>query len=298
MGEKGDEVQLLGFLNAVLGRTGEDRFTSVEILENKTFTPQTIGDKSVTFDIRAVLQDKTRVNVEVQLRNQHNMDKRSLYYWGKEYVTSIKEGEDYLELPDVIAINIVDFDYLPSRNFHTCFHLREDRERNIILTNSLEIHFINMVKYHKGLRSGSKAMLNELLFADPLIRWLAWFDEDSPPELIAEVKKMDSAIVAAADRLGELLANEDVVRFYDMRFKAMCDWTSAQNYATKTGYAEGHAAGLADGHAEGLAAGLAEGMEAEKLEIARKMKVAGLPSAEIAVFTGLSPEAINKLSSE
>ena len=31
MGEKGDEVQLLGFLNAVLGRTGKDRFNSVEI---------------------------------------------------------------------------------------------------------------------------------------------------------------------------------------------------------------------------------------------------------------------------
>ena len=31
MGEKGDEVQLLGFINAVLGKTGDDRFTSVEI---------------------------------------------------------------------------------------------------------------------------------------------------------------------------------------------------------------------------------------------------------------------------
>jgi hypothetical protein len=38
MGEKGDEEQLLGFLNAVLRRTGKDRLVSVEILENKTFT--------------------------------------------------------------------------------------------------------------------------------------------------------------------------------------------------------------------------------------------------------------------
>ncbi|MDR2717194.1 MAG: hypothetical protein LBB89_03900 [Treponema sp.] len=28
MGEKGDEIQLLGFLNAVLGKTGADCFTS------------------------------------------------------------------------------------------------------------------------------------------------------------------------------------------------------------------------------------------------------------------------------
>ncbi|MCL2834743.1 MAG: hypothetical protein FWD78_16350 [Treponema sp.] len=29
MGEKGDEEQLLGFLNAVLGRTGANRFASI-----------------------------------------------------------------------------------------------------------------------------------------------------------------------------------------------------------------------------------------------------------------------------
>ena len=149
MGEKGSEVQLLGFLNAVLGRSEKDPFTSVEILHDKTFTPELIGDKSVTFDIRAVLQGSTRVNVEVQLRNQHNMDKRSLFYWSREYVNSLKAGEDYRDLPNVIAINIIDFDFLPSRNYHTCFRLREDQEREIILTNSLELHFINMVKYRK-----------------------------------------------------------------------------------------------------------------------------------------------------
>jgi hypothetical protein len=48
----GDEVQLLGFINAVLHRTGENRFDSVKILENKTFTPEVIGDKSSILDVR------------------------------------------------------------------------------------------------------------------------------------------------------------------------------------------------------------------------------------------------------
>jgi predicted transposase/invertase (TIGR01784 family) len=209
MGEKGDEVQLLGFLNAVLGRTGDNRFTSVKILENKTFTPETVGDKSVTFDIRAVLQDKTRVNVEVQLRNQHNMDKRSLFYWSKEFVKSLKSGEDYQSLPDVIAINIVDFSFPPSKNYHTCFHLWEDREKDLLLTNSLEIHYVNMVQYRRTV--GSKVREKDF-HRDPLCRWLAWFNLSSSPELIVEVEKMDGAILAAADRLEELLADEDAVR--------------------------------------------------------------------------------------
>ncbi|GHV12023.1 hypothetical protein FACS189491_04290 [Spirochaetia bacterium] len=74
MGEKGDEEQLLAFLNAVLKRLGSNRLVSVEILENKTFTAEVIGDKSSILDIRAVLEDQSRVNIEVQLRNLGNMD--------------------------------------------------------------------------------------------------------------------------------------------------------------------------------------------------------------------------------
>ena len=60
MGEKGDEVQLLGFLNAVLNRTGEDKFTSIEILENKTLTAELLGDKTSVLDVLAVLQGEPR----------------------------------------------------------------------------------------------------------------------------------------------------------------------------------------------------------------------------------------------
>jgi predicted transposase/invertase (TIGR01784 family) len=285
-GEKGDEIQLLGFLNAVLGRTGEDKFTSVDILENKTFTPEILGDKSVILDVRAELQDKTKVNVEVQIRNQHNMDKRSLFYCGREYVRSLKSGGDYRDIPGVIAINIVDFRFLPTKNYHTSFHLREDQEPGIVLTNSLEIHFINMVKYRR-LKKRPKGSL----FDEPLMRWLAWFDENSPPELVEEVVKMDSAIQLADERLVYLSGDEDAIRAYEMRFKAMCDLTSMRNYATEKGLAKGFKKGMKEGTRQGIE----RGMEARALEIAQKMKSAGRPFNEIAEFTGLSAETIERL---
>jgi predicted transposase/invertase (TIGR01784 family) len=80
IGEKGDEFQLLGFINAVLGKTGDDCFSSVEIIENKYLSPKFVGDKASILDVRAVLQGKTKVNIEVQIRNQNNMDRRSLFY--------------------------------------------------------------------------------------------------------------------------------------------------------------------------------------------------------------------------
>ncbi|MDR0554048.1 MAG: Rpn family recombination-promoting nuclease/putative transposase, partial [Treponema sp.] len=46
MGEKGDEEQLLSFLNAVLGRTGERVLVSIEIIEARSLSADIIGNKS------------------------------------------------------------------------------------------------------------------------------------------------------------------------------------------------------------------------------------------------------------
>jgi len=283
MGEKGDEVQLLSFLNAVLHRTGENKFDSVEILENKTFTPEAIGDKSSVLDVRAILHDRTRTNTEVQLRNQHNMDRRSLFYWSKEYTNSLQEGQDYSELPNVIAINIINFNYLPTKRFHTCFHLREDEERDIILTDALEIHFLNMVKYRKQAGKG--------LPEDPLNLWMAWLNEKSPPELLAEVMKMDSAIQAANERMVYVTGDKEAIRAYERRQMALSDYNSEINYAHKKGMAKG----LQKGRVEGLQEGRAEGRADEKIEIARKMKGMGDSIEKIQTITGLPTESIEQL---
>jgi predicted transposase/invertase (TIGR01784 family) len=212
------------------------------------------------------------------------MDRRSLFHWGREFVKSINAGDDYRKLPDVIAINIVKFDFPPLPHYHTCFHLREDRERDFVLTNSLEIHFLNMVQYRKafGIRRGKKDIPCGPLCDDPLARWLAWFHPSSPPELITEVKKMDSTIVAAADRLEELLANEDAVRFYEMRFTALCDETSRRNHAIETGFAKG------------MKKGMKEGME----KTARNALAKGLPIEVIHDITGLDIKTIKQMKSE
>ena len=53
MGEKGDEEQLMGFINAVLERTGDNRLKFVEILEDRIITPDVLGDKTSILDVRA-----------------------------------------------------------------------------------------------------------------------------------------------------------------------------------------------------------------------------------------------------
>jgi len=200
------------------------KMVTVTTYENKTFMADIMGGKSCVLDVKAQLPSGAYVNVEVQLKNQHNMDRRSLFYLSKTYTKDLKAGSDYIVLPNVIAINILGYNYPRTKKFHSCFRLREDAEHEIILTDALEIHFINMVKYRKQKKA--------LDLDDPLCRWLAWFDKNSPRELREEVIKMDTAIMSAEEKfkLVETVTDEEW-HSYMRHFMAECDKTSEINYA-------------------------------------------------------------------
>jgi predicted transposase/invertase (TIGR01784 family) len=264
MGEKGDEKQLLGFLNAVLGHSGKEPIESVEILENKALTADVISGKSCILDVKAVLADGTMLNIEVQLRNEHNIDRRSLFHWSRMYSESLNKGEDYQKLPNVIAVNIVDFDFPSEGDVHTCFRLREDTNPSLILTDALEIHFINMVKWR---RQAEKDIVK-----NPLHRWLTWFDKKSPPELVEEVARMDSAINAANEKQYYLSQDWQERDLYRRRLMAILDYNSGINYALK------------------------EGEDRKAIEIARNALAEGASVEFVQKITGLDIETIHTLA--
>ncbi|GHV80656.1 hypothetical protein AGMMS49944_24470 [Spirochaetia bacterium] len=217
-GEKGDEEQLLAFLNAVLQRTGRDGLVSVEILEDKTLTGDTIGKKLGVLDVRARTDKGDDVNIEVQLKDLHNMDRRSIFYWSKRYIKHLNAGENYNLLPNVIAINIVDFDYIKLDDYHTSFHLREDRSPAYVLTDAIEIHFLNMAKFRK--------LKNKDIKNNVLERWLLYLDDTTPPELIEEIIRMDTVIERTNERLEFLSQDDETMRYYELRQMERADWNS------------------------------------------------------------------------
>jgi len=83
----------------------------------------------------------TRVNIEVQLNDKQNMDRRSLFYWGKLYAETLRQGIDYVELPDTIAVNIVNYDFPRGGGAHTRFRLREVSDPALELTAILNLPF-------------------------------------------------------------------------------------------------------------------------------------------------------------
>jgi predicted transposase/invertase (TIGR01784 family) len=284
MGEKGDEEQLLAFLNAVLSRTGKGNLTKVDILEDKDLSAEIAGGKAGRLDVLGQLEDRRWVNVEVQLKNEHNMDKRTLFYWSSKYIRNFRSGEDYRELLPVITINITGFEYLAVEDFHASFHLWEDRQKDFLLTDACELHFLDMVKFRRYRGRGEAAGFS---LENPLHRWLAYFDGSSPPELIEEVVKVDKAILMAQTKLEVIERNPELLRAYERYEKAASDWTSSINGARR----EGEQKGIQKGMQKGIQKGRLE----EQREIARNLKKLGIPVEQIVQGTGLSAEEIAKL---
>ena len=174
-------------------------------------------------------------------------------------------------MPGVITINIVNFDNIKLDDFHTCFHLWEDDHPNYLLTDVLEIHFINMVKFRK-LKTGDIA--NNLLE-----RWLTFFDVNTPEKTLQEVIQMDSAINKAYERLNFVTQDKEFLRNYHLRQMAMSDWTTGINTATEKGIAEG----------------IEKGAMQSKIEIARNLLSEGLSIELVHKTTGLDIETIQAL---
>jgi predicted transposase/invertase (TIGR01784 family) len=283
MGEKGDEEQLLSFLNSVLGRGAENRIAAVTILEDKELPADVLGGKLSRLDVLAALADGTKVNIEVQLKNEHNLEKRSVYYWALKYARDFGEGGDYADLVPVIAINIIDYgSFKEIDHYHASFHIREDSHPEVILGDMLEIHFLDMVKFRKVLRSGAYRA------EDALERWLAYLNEDSPDEVIEEAIQMDAGIRQYETRMEQIRRTPEMMRAYDNYAKALSDYASGVNSARREGIAEGVKKGLKEGRKEGIK----EGERQRNVAIAKGMKADGMPASQISTYTGLSAEEI------
>ncbi|MEJ8554833.1 Rpn family recombination-promoting nuclease/putative transposase [Tepidibacter sp. Z1-5] len=265
-GENEAKDNLIAFLNAVLDRKDKERLISLEIIENKELTKEMMEDKTGILDVRAKTEDGTQINIEVQLTDQRNMDKRTLFYWGRLFNEGIKKGEDYRKLCKVITINILDFEYLSLNKFHSKFHLWEDEEKDYMLTDLVEIHFIEVPKFNE--------LDEKNLKDDKLQRWLTFFNKDISEETLKELMDMDEDIKRAEERLEYLSSDKKTIELYKAREKSLHERANMINSAKEEG--------------------IEQGKEQVKIEIAKSL-LDILDIETIALKTGLSIEKVKKL---
>lgn len=250
---------LISFLNATLKPI--KKIIRVEI--NKTdIEKQFIEDKYSRLDVKATTSNDEIINIEIQLKNENNMIKRSLYYLSKMYEEQLNEKEDYSKLVRTVCINILNFKYLKTDKFHTGYRFKEI-ETNEELTDVMEVHFIEIPKLENS--SDEK---------DMLVAWTE-FLKDPESEIVRDLELSIDEIRQAKDELIRMSNDKKQRELYDMRANSLRDKISELNAAEKKGREEG----------------IKEG----KIEIVRNMKKSGLDIESIAKLTGLSIDEIESI---
>lgn len=286
-GRKERQYNLINLLNAVLSKPQSSQITDL-ILEETQFEPEIIGLKSCRLDLRAQTNQGEQIAVEVQIHNEGNILKRSLFYWSKLYSSQLKAGEDYRELNKAIAINILDFSFLEGSKVHTVSGLM-DLDTQVLITQLLEVHFLEIPKLKL-----TKPDLN-----CALTRWLVFLSGTMRAEQKEEILMRDEDIRIASEDLARLKLDPNARRMYELREKALMDWRNAEAYIRETSGEEGRKAGFKVGFAEGRKEGRQEGRQegelAAKRKIATELVALGMSVEEICRITGLSRSELEEL---
>ncbi len=258
---------LISFLNAVI--KPKDLIQSVQIMNND-IDKESIEDKFSRLDIKAKTNKNELINIEIQIKDEHNMIKRSLYYWSKMFEGQLTEGQKYDTLAKTICINILNFKCLKTKEAHSIYRLKEINT-NEELTDLQEIHFIELPKLPK----------NEEI-KDVFDAWME-FIENPISNKLQKAEMTIQEIKEAKNELLRLSANDKERMKYEYRRAALLDKVSALENAEEKGIEIGKEIGKK------------EGEKNKAIEVAKNSLKAGLDIDTISSITGLDKNEIEKL---
>src|SRR5574343_815218 len=101
---------LISLINSIVGQ--DDQVEDITLLN--PYNPKNFRqDKLSILDIKAKGIDGKRFNIEIQISDEADYDKRALYYWAKLYTEQLKVAQDYSTLAKAIGIHILNFTSIP-----------------------------------------------------------------------------------------------------------------------------------------------------------------------------------------
>jgi predicted transposase/invertase (TIGR01784 family) len=190
-GKPGNEKFLKSFLEALLNV----KINKIEIMQEASLKQLNLKYKNGRLDIKATINNSEIVNIEMQVGNNHNMNKRTLYYGSRLVSEQLASGDVYEDIKPVILINILNFNFLDVLEYHTETVLVAKEHRDYEIIKDIKYHFIELPKFRK-----QKPELNNELDC-----WLALIDCESE-ELIAMAEKKSPIIKEAKEKYEEILS--------------------------------------------------------------------------------------------
>lgn len=251
-GYQGNESITKSFISAALNQN----ITDVVLGNDVTLPKDVLDDKVGILDIKAKIDGHINCDIEMQVVDQKNIEKRILFYCSKMYVQSMKSGMDYFDAEKSIAILISNYE-LPSlqkiQKYVSKWNIREEEYSDIILTDAIEIIIIELTKFEKYKNDAA------------LSSWVKFINNPKVIDMSnEEVKK-------AKEVLDELSQDENARYLAELREKYIMDQKAVE------------------------AAGYDKGIFATQIKIAQKLKARGFDIEKIHELTELPIEEIKNL---
>ena len=258
-GYQGNEEITTAFLSSILNK----EISNLELNCNPILEKDLLDDKVGILDIKAKIDNNINCNIEMQVIDKKNIEKRILFYWSKMYNKSISVGEDYEKLEKSIAILITDYELEGLKKIEkyiTKWNIREEEYQKIILTDVMEIYIIELPKFEKYKKKAN----------NKLNSWVKFIEN---PEV---VDMSENKEVCKAKRVLEEISQDEHERYLaELRQKYIMDQKAIEG----AGYDKG----------------LKAGIQQEKISIAKNMKNQNIDIKIISKVTGLSIEEIKDL---
>lgn len=273
---------LISLINSIVGK--EDQVLDITLLN--PYNPQNFRqDKLSILDIKAKGIDGKRFNIEIQISDEADYDKRALYYWAKLYTEQLKVVQDYSTLAKAIGIHILNFTSIPeAENYHNVFHITE-KENGFAYFKDLELHTIELNKF----TCDSSEELQDIVAKtrNALDMWLTFLTRHDLLKADKLPKELDN------DKLKKALKVLDVLNFSEEERELYEDhlkWLRIEaNTLKKT---------TEKAKEEGIAEGIEKGIEKRNIEVAINMIKQKLDNKLISSVTGLTLEEILKIKNK
>ena len=247
---------LISLINSIVSQ--EDQVLDISLLN--PYNPKNFyQDKLSILDIKAQGIDGKRFNIEIQISDEADYDKRALYYWAKLYTEQLQQSDDYGKLSKAIGIHILNFFSIPeSDKYHNVFHIM-DKADGIRYFKDLELHTIELRKFYDMVNNDLADLVKKI--KSSLDMWVAFltkyhlFDKDNlPTELKAiPLKKALNVLEVMNFSADEREGYEDHLKWLRIQTNTVKKYQEeALEEGRKIGMAEGKAVGMAEGRVDVL----------------------------------------------
>jgi predicted transposase/invertase (TIGR01784 family) len=239
----GEKALLHDMLEGILGRAVRE-LTILDV----DIPGELVGDKAIVLDIRALLDDGTRVDVEMQVRVPPILRSRLVYYGARDFSAQLVRGDGYERLkPTIVIVWTVESLFPDLDQLHSIFELRE-RHTHHLFGDQLAIHVLQL---------GSKGASSRVEEDARVVRWARFLTARDPAKL--EELAMESPIMSLAKQTLEALSQDPKAqRLARERAEAQIFYRMDLEASREEAEREGREAGLRAGIAEGRQQGRAE----------------------------------------